>query len=799
MPQYLSTDPNAGASLPRPPVRLLPSHAPTPPRTPPPAAAQYLSTDPNDGEAIEEEEPKTLGGFVGNILPSAARFASGLASGVESFGKLAVTTSPPALLTRAAYAKLTGKTPQLTPEEEGVVRAGTDPVGTARAIGGAVKDRYGSLDAIGNTLYDDPVGAAADIATVAAPLLKVPAVARAARGLRVPAPLRNANAAERAAVEFGLREGIPVDAATATGNRAVKAVQHVSDRSLGGSLVAERAAQQQADALAQTGERLAARAHPAAAVSPEQAGQSVKDTLLTRVRGLNDEAEGAYGTLRGIEADPRHARDVPVSLRDTMVSEQGVEIADPALHHLGKPGKVPVTERVALPVDLRPVKEALDPLYQRLLRESELVPLQGEKGRALTALDRLMKAKDHAPLSVVDGALSDLKAMARTDIPELRSVGQGLAAEAVKQLDAVVQQTAVGAGDQAIQSLRLGRDAVRTKHVIGSTLKALSDEPVQVFNRATWVNDAGIENLRAIAQHAPETMGQIGRAYLDDLMSKATAEGGFKRADGLMQSWQRLGPETKQLLFKDQQYIDDLDNFFLLAKRTAETPNPSGTAHTLLTAGQGGWILADPITGIPAQIGTAALSKALHSPRVVRLLTEGMRVPLSNRAASAAVAAELSNTLGERWWIAPAVSAPAAASEEEPSEPVNVDAHPRVPARLREGAPVGTLPPLRGQSPQGQLEPGNIDLTRRPVVKNRDGTISTVRSMSVEIDGREVLIPTVSDDGRVLSDDDAIALFERTGRHLGVFDSPAAATAYAEQLHHSQARQYARTPPLRRP
>jgi hypothetical protein len=79
---------------------------------------------------------------------------------------------------------------------------------------------------------------------------------------------------------------------------------------------------------------------------------------------------------------------------------------------------------------------------------------------------------------------------------------------------------------------------------------------------------------------------------------------------------------------------------------------------------------------------------------------------------------------------------------------------------------------------------GNINLFARPKVHNADGTYSTLRSMSFGENGKEILVPTVEEHGNgILSDEDAIKQYHRTGKYLGKFNSIPEADKYADLLH----------------
>lgn len=91
-------------------------------------------------------------------------------------------------------------------------------------------------------------------------------------------------------------------------------------------------------------------------------------------------------------------------------------------------------------------------------------------------------------------------------------------------------------------------------------------------------------------------------------------------------------------------------------------------------------------------------------------------------------------------------------------------------------------------------KPGNLDLDRRPIAELPGGEWGTVRSISIQDGDRTVLIPTVvgayGRPGRVLSDEEAVDRYYRTGENLGSFPIGERADTYGERLSASQARKY---------
>lgn len=410
-------------------------------------------------------------------------------------------------------------------------------------------------------------------------------------------------AAEKAAVQFAESRGIPTDAATATGNKFVQAGQFLADRTMGGSLIAERATR--AREAAQQGVLSdVAGTVKATASSPEQAGQAIRSGLTKEIAAQHGTANTAYDTLRTIE------------------------------------------QQRPIVVDVSNLKRLLQPIRDRMARQLPVTLRSASPG--VTAVEQLLAGPDRVPLSMLDSDLSVIKAMAREADPNLRSVGQGIAAKTAGLMDSEIMKAVTKAGPDAVKALQEGRAATRMKYETAEVLGQFAEEPVKAFNQATLAKDAGIERLRSLKARNPGALPEIGRAYLDGLAAKAGDLGGFGHADAIWADWQRLGPETKKLLFSAQT-VQDLDSLLLFAKKAAQNPNPSGTGHILSMLGQGELLLQSPVMGTAVQLAGAAVAKLLRTPAGIRALRDGLVLPNSHpmaRQAAKLIAESQAQTVG---------------------------------------------------------------------------------------------------------------------------------------------------------
>ena len=613
MPQYLSTDPNAGQ-----------------PAVTPPAASQprYLSTDPHAGEPARAARPDTLMGHTGDFLGEATssinpvniyqaiksivfdlpQTARGILDANDVVRQKAIEAFKRGDAAEGLRHGLAWATPYLAAAGGGLVGG---PAGfvAGTLIGAGAGPR---LDQAGEAFAEGRYGKGAGIVTdlgVQAALTRVPA--------KVSVPVRprllrpSPNRQTQAAVRFAEQEGIPVRASTVTERPMIANLEKRLEGTVGGSAPMQAAREAEQAALTTTGTRLAQTANRGAPQTPVSAGEGVRTAVDAKIRDLHQTATTEYDIVRAAEQQQAQ----------TIRQSGGVRAPATAAQ--------PFTA-VPLAVDLANTKAALRPLYDRMMREAEIAPPMGGKAQALGALDRLMRGPDQAPLSLVDEALGDLKAMARgADMPELRTGGQSRAAVAVQALDSRVRAAAAQAGPDVLRALEAGRAATTRKYLVAETRDLLSAEPGQVYKHLTANADTAVARLRAVQSVAPAEIPNVARAYLDDALDLATSEGGFIHTDRLFANWQKLGGETKRMLFPRPGQVAALDNFFLLAKKLGTNANPSGTANVLRAFNP---------TEILGYLPAKALAKVLTSQRGVKYLTTGLRLSASPAPAARALA-----------------------------------------------------------------------------------------------------------------------------------------------------------------
>lgn len=589
-----------------------------------------------------------------------------------------------------------------TAKNIGTAIAGTSPVPgppgswhadvakpAANAVGDFYKKRYGSVDAIKNTAYTDPLGMAADVSAVAAPfegaarggaaLADVAGATRTSNALRTGANIADAvktatnpvaavgagvgwGAGKAIGALTGVRNGLSplesaavdyamsdpdlkhtVDVGTATGNKAIGAQKSILRKfPTSAGVMADAEEAQKAAIRAKMGD-VAENVDPG---GPQHIFTSGQNTLTGIKKQLNDYGAKAKDAFENRLFGAAAANPVNVQVG----TKPGVPIPNPAAVYdpsapATLPGPVvPVFDMVAGPTDMAGVKAAAQPLLDQLKQQMQATRTQISPVTSM--LEDIVNGPDVVSLRTAKGNISTIQDLARNEAGVMRKKAQALSSQLVGPFHNAIDDAAQKVGPGAYQALQDGNDATKAKYdlakaVPGSYLK--KDVPpadlAQLHDLLTKNEDAQFPALQKVQTHVPGVVPGMARATLEDIFRGTTENGGVNKVQSAINKWNALGPQTKQLLFGPDT-TTEIDNLLRYSLMAGTEANTSGTAPTAAIAGLGAMLFHNPVAAVAAMVGARGLAKGIMSPEMAEAVRATGRVPLPSpgRAVKAAAA-----------------------------------------------------------------------------------------------------------------------------------------------------------------
>jgi hypothetical protein len=376
---------------------------------------------------------------------------------------------------------------------------------------------------------------------------------------------------KQVAMDWAEKHGIRLSTGQRTGNQMVTKMERGLENTFGSSGRTQDFFQGQAGELEAAGRGLVNRTQPGASLNPFEAGEKLSQRVQSVIADAKANADTLYSDVRSQYAANSHTVQVGVK-------------TSPVLGPNGQPIQTPVMKTFELPVDVKAAKARLTPLFEEL--NVTMPEAKRQMSPGFQALKQIIEGPDVMDAVTADRNLSALKSLARGGNNQyLNSRSQGLAKVAIGQISADFDAALNAANPTILPKLQQARTFVKNQHTVAEILNALPDEPAALYQRVTSAGDRTYTDLAFLNRIAPGEMRQVGRTYLEGLFQKATNEGGFNRAAGVMADWNKLGPKTKSLLFGNQANVSELNKFFLAAKQLTQDPNPSGTGKLISTLG----------------------------------------------------------------------------------------------------------------------------------------------------------------------------------------------------------------------
>jgi hypothetical protein len=456
----------------------------------------------------------------------------------------------------------------------------------------------GSVSAL-QTGGDPKAAAAGALAGAAGPAVGA-AVRGASRAIVVPAMDRLISESPRplsdAAKGLAQRYGVPLTRGMEGGSKTTQAIEKTLGHTVAPDIY---------EPIIQEGQqgvrRMANDLTGNFAVDKFAAGDNTVQRILKVAEKHNSAAQQAYGTLEAIEADPANLKTITTGMKPSAVLDAS-----------GSPAMTPVTERVAVPVDVSEGKKQLLPIRDFIKQQLPVAQQQYSKG--LHAIEQFIAGPNVVPASVAEANLSALKQIQREAVD---GRVKALAGKVITSLSPAVDRAVAEAGPDAVEALRVGRQSWKAGAQALDVVDSLSGDvtgktgQVTASQRLLKPGDASYPLIKKVLDIAPDSADDLGKSLLGQIFSKAE-NGDVTNALTASNLWNRIGTRTKAALYTPE-HMKDITAALELARRVNENPNPSGTGiiNSLLKLGV---LVTHPVGGGASIAAGRGLAKLLYEP-----------------------------------------------------------------------------------------------------------------------------------------------------------------------------------------
>lgn len=295
-----------------------------------------------------------------------------------------------------------------------------------------------------------------------------------------------------------------------------------------------------------------------------------------------------------------------------------------------------------------PVASALTiPARNSLAKIDELISELNAAGANTNAaaIGQLSKLRADLQKGMTAKALHDLRSEIRdgvydgglrsgADKGRMKTIGQAMGDDMLGYLDATGNRRtadtirkADGYWQQRVEQI----DQV-LQPIIGKEGQKGGEQVIQTLEAMARGQSGGNKRLaRLFKEMTPEEAGQV-RATIIDRIGKATpgqqtAEGQAFSPATFLTNWNRMSPQAKETLFRNQVVRKNLDDIALLAEKMKATQAMANHSNTSLAAQgsaglQVGWAIAHPLSFIVGAGAQFVTGKLMASPAFARLLAK---------------------------------------------------------------------------------------------------------------------------------------------------------------------------------